>query len=251
MITGASGGLGLAFARICAKKHYDLVLVARSEGKLHALKDQLENEYGIRVYVCPADLSVPDAALDVYNYTGKNGLTIDVLINNAGFGDDGSFADCDWQKQYDMVQVNITAVMHLTHCFLKGMIERRKGKILNVSSVASFCAGPDMSVYYASKAFIRSFSEALAEEVRGTGVTVTALCPGPTATGFEKAAAMKSGSMMFRKAASAEDVAEAGIKALEEGRVLCYPGVFVKTVNILSRLAPRSVTRKFAERMNH
>ncbi|MBQ9614691.1 MAG: SDR family NAD(P)-dependent oxidoreductase [Lachnospiraceae bacterium] len=150
-----------------------------------------------------------------------------------------------------MVQVNITALMQLTHCFLKGMIERGQGRILNLSSVASFCAGPDMSIYYASKAFVRSFSEAVAEEVKGTGVTVTAICPGPTATGFEKAASMKQGSTMFKKAAGAKDVAKAGIKALEKGKVLCYPGAFVKTMNILSRLAPRSVTRKAARRMNH
>ena len=108
-----------------------------------------------------------------------------------------------------------------------------------------------MSIYYASKAFVRSFSEAVAEEVKGTGVTVTAICPGPTATGFEKAASMKQGSTMFKKAAGAKDVAKAGIKALEKGKVLCYPGAFVKTMNILSRLAPRSVTRKAARRMNH
>ncbi len=171
--------------------------------------------------------------------------------HNAGFGDAGSFADSDWRKQYEMVQVNITALMQLTRCFLPGMIERGHGRILNLSSVAAFCAGPDMSVYYASKAFVRSFSEAIAEEVRGTGVTVTALCPGPTATGFEKAAAMNQGSTMFKKAASAEDVAKAGVRAMEKGKVLCYQGAFTKAMSFGVRLIPRSIARRFARKMNH
>lgn len=150
-----------------------------------------------------------------------------------------------------MVQVNIVALMQLTHCFLKPMIAQGQGKILNLSSVAAFCAGPDMSIYYASKAFVRSFSEAVAEEVKGTGVTVTAICPGPTATGFEKAASMKSGSVMFRKAASANGVAKAGIRAMEKGSVLLYQGAFTKLMNVGSRIAPRGITRKFARKMNH
>lgn len=251
LITGASGGLGLEFAKILAQKNYDLVLVARNEGRLYALKNEFETKYGITVYVCAADLSVKDAALDVFNFTLEHELDIDVLINNAGFGDAGSFAERDWQKQYEMIQVNITALMQLTHCFLKPMIKRGRGKILNLSSVAAFSAGPDMSVYYASKAFVLSFSESIAEEVKGTGVTVTALCPGPTATGFEKSASMGSGSAMFKKAASAADVAADGIKAMEHGSVLCYQGLFTKFMNIGSRLLPRSLTRKFAKRMNH
>lgn len=162
LITGASSGLGLEFAKIFARKKCDLVLVARSEGKLYALKNRFEEEYGITVHVCSVDLSTTDAALDVYDYTLEKGLTIDVLVNNAGFGDAGPFANSDWQKQYEMIQVNLVALMQLTHCFLKPMIECGHGKILNLSSVAAFCAGPDMSVYYASKAFVRSFSEALA-----------------------------------------------------------------------------------------
>lgn len=251
LITGASGGLSFEFAKIYAGKKYDLVLVARNEGKLFAIKNRFEKEFGINVYVCAADLSVVDAALEVFNYALEHELTVDVLINNAGFGDAGSFADSDWRKQYEMVQVNITALMQLTRCFLPGMIERGHGRILNLSSVAAFCAGPDMSVYYASKAFVRSFSEAIAEEVRGTGVTVTALCPGPTATGFEKAAAMNQGSTMFKKAASAEDVAKAGVRAMEKGKVLCYQGAFTKAMSFGVRLIPRSIARRFARKMNH
>ena len=251
LVTGASGGLGLEFARLLAKKKYDLVLVARNAGKLNGIKDALEKEYGVTAWVCPCDLSRVDAALGVYQFAQAHDLEIDVLINNAGFGDSGRFAECDWQRQYEMVQVDITALMQLTHCFLPGRIERGQGRILNLSSVAAFCAGPGMSVYYASKAFVRSFSEAVAEEVKGTGVTVTALCPGPTATGFEAAADMGSGSKMFKKAARPEDVAKAGLRALRLGKVLCYHGAFTKCMSFLSRLVPRSVTRKYAGRMDN
>ena len=250
LVTGASGGLGLEFARLLAKEKCDLVLVARNEGKLNGIKGELEGEHGITAWVCPCDLSRVDAALEVFRFTQAHDLEIDVLINNAGFGDSGSFAECDWQKQYDMVQVDITALMQLTRCFLPGMIRRGRGWILNLSSVAAFCAGPGMSVYYAAKAFVRSFSEAVAEEVRGTGVTVTALCPGPTATGFEAAADMGSGSKMFRRAARPEDVAKAGLRALRLGKALCYQGTFTKCMSFLSRLAPRSVTRKYAGKMD-
>ena len=135
LITGASGGLGLEFAKILAKKKYDLVLVARNEGKLYSLKNDFESKYGISVNVYVADLSVVDAALDVFNFTLEHDIKIDVLINNAGFGDSGSFADSDWQKQYEMVQLNVIALMQLTHCFLNPMIEQGHGKILNMSSV--------------------------------------------------------------------------------------------------------------------
>ena len=250
LVTGASGGLGLAFARLLAEEKYDLVLVPRSSDKLSLLKGELEQKYGISAYVCRADLSQVDAAQGVFAFTQAQGLVVDVLINNAGFGDAGSFAEADWQKQANMVQVDITALMQLTHLFLPGMIERKSGAILNLSSVAAFSAGPYMSIYYASKAFVRSFSEAVAEEVRGTGVTVTALCPGPTATGFEAAADMGNNSRMFQRAAKAEDVARAGLRAMQKGKVLCYQGSFTKCMGFFCRILPRSVTRKYARRMN-
>lgn len=167
----------------------------------------------------------------MFNFTLEHDIKIDILINNAGFGDSGSFADSDRQKQYEMVQLNVVALMQLTHCFLNSMIEQGHGRILNMSSVAAFCAGPYMSIYYATKEFVRSFSEAVAEEVKGTGVTVTAFCPGPTATGFEQAAAMDKGSAMFRKAAKAEDVAKGGIRAMMRGWVLSYHGAYTKCMS--------------------
>lgn len=251
LITGASGGLGLEFAKIFAKNKYDLVIVARSEGKLYHLKEKLEREHGIKVWVYACDLSKKDAALDVYDFCLENDITIDYLVNNAGFGDQSDFAYSDWVKQYNMVNVNIIAMMQLTQCFLKEMLKRGSGRILNISSVAAFCAGPRMSIYYASKEFVRSFSEALAEEVKGTGVTVTALCPGPTATGFEKAADMSNSKMFtFFHPASPKDVAEAGYKAMMKGEVLHYHGLSVKLMNIASRLMPRSASRKFAKKIN-
>lgn len=250
LITGASGGLGLEFAKILAKKKHDLVLVARNEGKLYSVKNDLEGKHGINVYVVATDLSKVDAALDVFNYTLEHDISINILINNAGFGDSGCFADSDWQKQYEMVQLNIIALMQLTHCFINQMIDRGHGQILNMSSVAAFCAGPYMSIYYATKEFVRSFSEAVAEEVKGTGVTVTAFCPGPTTTGFEQAASMDKGSTMFRKASKAEDVAKAGIRAIRKGKALSYYGAYTKCMSFLCRLVPRSVTRRYASKMN-
>lgn len=251
LVTGASSGLGLEFARICAADDIDVVAVARGEGKLYALKDELEEAHpGITVYVCPADLSREDAALDVFDFLVQHRLEANILINCAGFGDSGDYARADWRRQRDMVQVNIVALMQLTHLVLKPMVARGQGMVLNISSVAAFSAGPGMSVYYASKAFVMSFSEALAEEFRGTGITVTALCPGPTATGFESAASMSSGSTMFRHAASAPEVAREGYAAMRSGKVLDYVGVFTKAASLGARLLPRSVSRKFAAFMN-
>lgn len=185
------------------------------------------------------------------NYTLEKNITIDALVNNAGFGDFGNFWEVDAQRQTDLLQVNIMTLVQLTRYFLPGMVERRHGSVLNLSSVAAFSAGPRMCLYYASKEFVRSFSEAVAEEVRSTGVTVTALCPGPTATGFEQAAQMKNSHMfsMF-KPASAAAVAEAGFRAAQKGKTLRYCGWPTHTVSIAARLLPRSVCRRFMMKVN-
>lgn len=250
LVTGASGGLGLEFAKLCAADHYDVVLVARNEDKLMQIKKDLETQYKINAYVCPADLSVVDAAEEIYRYTEEQDLKIEILINNAGFGDAGAFHEREWKKQYEMVQVNIVALMQLTHLYTPGMVSRNKGHIMNVSSVAAFCAGPYMSIYYASKEFVRSFSEAVAEELKGTGVTVTALCPGPTATGFEKAADMGNHSAMFQKAASASDVAKTGYRAMKRGKTLCYVGRYTRLMSFGTRFVSRKFARRYAMKMN-
>ena len=251
LVTGASSGLGLEFSKIFAENGYDLVVVARNEGRLYQLKGDLEETYGITVWVCASDLSREGAALDVFDFCTEEGIAIDCLVNNAGFGDQGDFSNADWQRQRDMAQVNMVALMQMTKCFIKPMLERGGGKILNISSVAAFSAGPRMSVYYASKAFVRSFSEAVSEEVRGSGVTVTALCLGPAATGFEKAAGLEASRMFtFFRPASAMDVAPSGYRAMMRGVTLRYYGAPTKLMNIGSRLVPRIVARKFAKYVN-
>lgn len=251
LITGASGGIGYEFAKIYAREGYDLVIVARSEGKLYSIKKEIEDEHKNKVYVFACDMSVEDAAYEVLDFTLENKIEIDVLVNNAGFGEYGHFAELDWQRQRNLLQVNIVALVQLTRCFLPLMIKRQSGKIINLSSVAAFFAGPEMPLYYASKAFVRSFSEAVFEEAKGSGVTVTAVCPSPTSTGFEKAADMKGSKMFtFIKPLTARKVAEQGFKACEKGKALVYCGFFTKLANIGSRLLPRSVTRRCAEKIN-
>lgn len=251
LITGASGGIGLELAKIFAKDGYDVILTARSEEKLVKTKCELEKEYGISAYAFACDLSEKDAALKIYNYTKESSITVDVLVNNAGFGDCADYCESEWQRQSDMVSLNIVALMQLTKCYLPEMKERGDGKILNVASVASFCAGPGMAVYYASKAFVRSFSEAVAEEIREYGITVTALCPGPVNTGFEKASNLE-GANMFKLLlpADARDVALCGYRALMSGKTLKYYGIGAKAMSLAVRALPRSLCRKVAKKVN-
>lgn len=251
LITGASGGIGKEFAHIYAQHGYDVVLVARSEGKLYQLKNNLEKEYGHTAHVFACDLSKEGAAYDVFDYKVSHGIDVDVLVNNAGFGDFGNFWEVDSERQRSLLQVDIVTLVELTRLFLPSMIDRGWGRVVNMSSVASFCAGPRMSLYYASKAFVRSFSEAVAEETRGTGVRVTAVCPGPTSTGFEKNAQMKDSRMFtFFRPATPERVAKAGVAASQRGRTLLYYGLPTKAMNIGARLLPRAVTRRFAAKIN-
>lgn len=250
LITGASSGLGLQFAKIYASRKNDLLLVARSKGKLEEIQKELEKQDGISVFILPLDLSKKDAAIEVASYVRRNELEVDTLINNAGYGDATAFADADWNKQYGMVELNIAALMQLTYVFLPSMIERKEGKILNVASIASFGAGPYMATYYASKAFILSFSEALREEVKGKGIKVSALCPGPTKTGFEKASANKEGGSMFKHGADAYKVALKGVKALDKNKAICLPTLSAKLMAFGTRLAPRSLVRKVAGNAN-
>ncbi|MGN1098433.1 MAG: SDR family NAD(P)-dependent oxidoreductase [Clostridia bacterium] len=244
LITGASGGLGAELARIFAREGYNLVLVARSGEKLEALKNEVEDGFKTRAEILVKDLAEKDGAKSVFEFTNQKGIDIDVLVNNAGFGDFGPYADSGWDKQYDMIQLNITALIQLTHCYLKPMIERGGGKILNLASIAAFQAGPLMSVYYASKAFVLSFTESLSVELKGTGVTVTALCPGPTRTGFEKAANLKN-SRLFKnlKTASAKQVAEYGYKKLMKNKVIAVQGIANKALICASKFAPRRLAR--------
>lgn len=221
LITGASSGIGLELARIHASKGGDVVLVARSLGKLEALKQELQARYGVKVHVIAEDLADPASAGRIFAATEALGLTIGVLINNAGFGGHGTFVERDLAADQAMMQVNMVTLTNLTHHYLKGMVLRRSGRILNVSSTASFMPGPLQAVYYATKAYVTSFTQAVAEEVREYGVTATALCPGAVATGFVAAGDLQ-GVDIWKNAKSAESVARCGYEAMERGQLVAF-----------------------------
>ena len=245
LITGATNGIGLELAKIFAKKKYHMVLVARNEKKLKKMKQYFERKYEIEVLVLAKDLTKEKAVDEVYQAVVKDGKTIDILVNNAGFGDYGYFQAEDWEKLNRMIALNVTALMHMTKLFMNGMIEKGQGKILNVASTAAFQPGPQMAVYFATKACVLSFSEAIAEELEGTGVTVTALCPGPTNTGFEKAAACEDSKLFYSKPpAKAEKVAKYAYRSLMKGKVVAVHGFGNWIATEIVRLAPRRMVRK-------
>ena len=242
LVTGASCGIGLDLARLLAKDKNNLVLVARSENKLKEIKASFEKEFGINVKIIIVDLSLPDATTQLYDEIVKEQITIDILINNAGFGDFSSFSNCDWQKQEKMINLNVLSLSKLTHLILPGMIKQGYGKIMNLGSLASFLPGPMMATYYATKAFVLSFSCSLANELKGTGITVTALCPGPVDTGFVAAAALE-GSKLFHsfKPMTAIKVAEFGYRRMMKGKLLAIPGAMNKLMVTGIRFSPRKV----------
>ena len=215
LITGASNGIGLELAKVFAAKGNNLVLVARNETKLNELKQELETQYKIKVVTMAKDLSLADAALDICNQTKEKSIFIDYLINNAGFGDFGMFAETDWNKELQMINLKITTLTQFTKLYLKDMIKNKGGRIMNVASTAAFQSGPTMAVYYATKAYVLSFSEAVDNEVRDKGATITTLCPGATESGFQAAAAMEESALIKgRKLPSSKEVAEYGYKAM-------------------------------------
>lgn len=224
LITGASGGIGLEFAKLFARDGYDLVLVARRINELEKLKVELEKGSRVSVRVIQKDLANPTSAQEIYNELEQT--QIDVLVNNAGFGYVGNFAEADWEIHNSMMNVNIVALVYLTRLFLSGMVKRGSGKILNVASTAAFQPGPLMAVYYATKSFVVSFSQAIATELEGSGVTVTCLCPGPTVSGFQDTAGMKKSKIMkLLKFASSYDVALYGYRAMANGKKLAIHGL--------------------------
>jgi len=255
LVTGASNGIGLDLAHLLAKDKHDLILVARSAGKLADIKASIEKEFGVKVKIIVADLSLPDAASKLFDEIQKENIHIDILVNNAGFGDYCSFAECNWQKQENMINLNILTLTKLTRLFLPAMIKAKYGRILNLASVASFMHGPLMSVYYASKAFVLSFSYAIANEVKGTGVTVTALCPGPTDTGFMASSSL-NGSKLSKtfKSKSSFDVALYGYQRMLKGKTLAVPGTLNKLIVTTVRFSPRKlisfIIRRIQERVH-
>ncbi len=245
LITGASGGIGLDLAHLFARDGHDVVLVARSEGKLQQLARDLEKSHDVTAHVIASDLAKPEAPREVFEETRARRLQIDYLVNNAGFGLNGKFAQTNLGAELEMIQVNVTAVTHLTKLFLEGMVARNRGRIMNVASTAAFQPGPLMAVYYATKAYVLSFSEAVAEELSGSGVTVTALCPGPTSTGFAAAADMNELPLFnLSKPMASMDVAVAGYRAMMRGRRVAITGMKNKVMAQSVRVSPRFVVTK-------
>jgi short-subunit dehydrogenase len=251
LITGASGGIGVELARVFAEHGYDLVLVARGKDRLVALAAELEGAHGITARVIEADLAQPAAPDAIYEQVGVQGVTVDILVNNAGFGTHGPFADTDLGTELEVLQVNVVALTHLTKLFLRDMLARGHGKVLNVASTAAFQPGPLMAVYYATKAYVLSLSEALANEVQGTGVTVTALCPGPTATDFHRRAQIEDSRLVRSPLMmDAATVARVGYRALMAGKTVAIPGWANRLGAFAVRLTPRGLVTRIVRRVN-
>ncbi|MBO6046748.1 MAG: SDR family oxidoreductase [Erysipelotrichaceae bacterium] len=245
LITGASNGIGEACARLLAKKGYDLILTARNTYKMETIRQAILEDYDVHFDIIKCDLAVLDSAQELYNEVNRRHLDVDILINNAGFGDQGAFLESDWQKQKEMVLLNVMSLIQLSYLFGNQMKDKGQGRILNVASIAAFCSGPYMSIYYATKAFVLSFSDALSRELEGTGITVTCLCPGPTATGFMERANLGDSPMFsFFKPAHATDVAKLGLKAMFKGKTLVIHSVGGHLLNLAVRVAPRVVVEK-------
>ena len=245
LVTGASGGIGRDLAKLLAAGGHDLILVARSRDTLELLAAEMRREHGVESTVVAADLSEPDAAARVAREVEARGLRVDVLVNNAGFGLYGSYLETDGERELQMIRLNVEALTQLTKLLLPAMAARGAGRILNVASTAAFQPGPFMAVYYATKAYVLSYSEALAEELAGTRVTVTCLCPGVTETGFQSTAELQRSRLVQSSVImDSQTVARAGYRGLMRGKRLVIPGamnrLFVESIRFLPR---RLVTR--------
>jgi len=253
LITGASGGIGYELAKLFAGDHYDLVLVARSAGKLTEFADELQREFGISATAVPLDLTDASAPQSLFDQMQREGIAVDILVNNAGYGVLGEFTKVSLGDSLGQIQLNITALTHLTRLFLGPMIERRSGKILNVASTAGFQPGPLMSVYYATKAYVISFSEALANELGGTGVTSTCLCPGATDTGFQGRAGLEN-TLLFKKLRPmhASTVARDGYRGLMAGKPMVISGfrnwLLAESVRFSPRRLVTAISRKVLDK---
>jgi len=250
LITGASAGLGTELARLFAADGSNLVLVARRLNRLEDLARDLQKRCGIGVRTVSRDLSQPGAPQDLFAELERDKVRVDVLVNNAGFGAQGPFVKLPVDRQMQMLQLNIGALTHLTRLFLPGMLERGKGGILNVGSTAAFQPGPGMSVYYASKAYVLHFTEGLAEELRGTPITVSCLAPGPTATEFAAEADLQRSRLFSFGVMGAETVARAGYQGFRQGRLIVIPGLKNRLLAFSVRLAPRSFARAVTKKLN-
>jgi uncharacterized protein len=250
LITGASSGIGLNLARLMAAD-FDLIITARRQTELEEIARELREAHGNNVHAISADLSRPESPAQLFGEIERRALPVDVLINNAGFGAYGRFAERDLQQELEMIQVNISSLTSLTRLALPGMLQRKRGRIMHVASTAGFQPGPLMAVYYATKAYVIMFSEAIANELQGTGVTVTCLCPGATATRFAGRAGMEQSPLFKMGAMDSVAVAQAGYKGMMAGKTMVIPGLLNKTLALSVRFSPRklvtSISRRFTE----
>ena len=253
LITGAANGIGLEFSKILASKGYNLVLIDINQNNLEEAVSQLKADHKVSIHRKPVDLSDSNSAQEIYDFLRENNLEVDVLFNNAGFGNFGYFKETGWEKDQAMLQVHMITSTNLMKLLVPGMISRGYGKILNNASVAAFVPGPLMSTYHASKAYLLYFSLALSDELKGTGVSVTTLCPGMTRTGFAKANGNNNPDIKFN-VASAYDVAKYGYNMMEKGKAIAVPGFFNKLSAFLPRILPRTTVAKMVgniQRKNH
>lgn len=249
LVTGASGGLGVEFAEIFAREGHDLLLVARSEEALRKIASQLALRHGVNVRVLACDLTDENAVARIVAHTEELGEHVSILANNAGFGDLGPFASFDIDRQMKMIDLNVKTLTNLTYWYLGPMLDCRQGQILNVASLAAFQPGPLMSTYFATKAYVLSFSEALAEELRGTDVTCTALCPGPVDTAFWSNSHADRIALYSSSFMSAHDVAEYAFESMQRGCVVAVPGAMNKAMACMVRMLPRCLVRRAVHRV--
>lgn len=250
LITGSSNGIGLELAKVHASKGGDLVLVARNKSKLDELKTELEKQFKVSVYTIGKDLSVTNAAQEIYDETNKQNIQVDYLINNAGFGDFGMIVETNWNKELQMINLNITTLTHFTKLYLQDMVKRRSGKIMNVASTAAFQSGPTMAVYCATKAYVLSFTEAVSNEVSDKGITITALCPGATETGFQAAGGMEESELFKgKKLPTAKEVAEYGYTSMIKGKTVAIHGIMNYIMSNSIRFIPRAMVLKVSRKL--
>jgi short-subunit dehydrogenase len=255
LVTGASSGIGAELARVFARGGSALVLTARSVDKLEVLAGELRQKHGVQVRVVAADLGAQDGAARLLQRLAQDSVQVDVLVNNAGYAGFGSFTETEWAHEAGMLQLNMVSLTELTKRLLPGMVARRRGGVLNLASTAAFEAGPLMAVYYATKAYVLSLSEALAEEVRESGVTVTVLCPGPTESGFQARASMQASKLVKgKRLMDAASVAQAGYDGFRRKESVVIPGfqnrLLVQSVRFMPRRWVTRIVHRMQERVD-
>ncbi len=254
LITGASWGFGYELAKKFAQDGYNLVLVARSEDRLNEIAKDFEPKYGIKVSVLAKDLFSPSAPDEIHQQMLDDNTQIDVLVNNAGFGTYGQFSEIETEKDLNLVQLNVVVVTHMTKLFLKDMIARKQGRILNVASMAAYLPGPYMATYFASKSYVKSFTESVNEEVKGSGVSLMALCPGVAATKFQETAENEKaliGGTIDALVMSAEDVIDGAYADFQKGKSLSIPGASNKLMSYFVPFLPTSLMLKAIKMFNN